>query len=161
MAVALENFIGDADLPDPPMDLLPDPMLWRVLVRPFIPKKTTSAGMILPDSVVDANALYNIQAKVMKVGPLCFRDHQTGQPWDPPVDLKSGDLVTIGKFAGQKIEIGQVYYYIINCEEITSRFLEGQNEKLMQWVAGQQAMAREARERLRQEALGLQKKKAS
>lgn len=160
MAISLSDFISDSDLPDPPLELLPDPMLWRVLVRPFVPKRITSGGTILPDSVVDANALYNIQARVLKVGPLCFRDHQTGKSWDPPVELKEGDLVTIGKFAGQKVEIGKLYYYIINCEEITSRFPAGQNDKLREWVAGQELLAKQAREALRQEAIALQKKSA-
>lgn len=155
MGLALENFISDEDLPTPPLHLLPDPMLWRVLVRPFIPKKRSSGGLVLPDTVVDANALYNIQAKVIKIGPACFRDHQTGKLWDPPVEILPGDTVTIAKFAGQKIEIGQVYFYIINCEEITGRFPPGQFEQLMRWQQAQEELARQARDELRNQTIGL------
>lgn len=122
MALNLNDFVSDPDLPDPPEALWPEPLLWRLLVRPFVYRKKTPKGIIIPDPVADVKALENITAKVMRMGSHCFRDHHTGKPWEPPVDIQVGDIVTIAKFSGQKVQISDVYMYIINCEEITGRF---------------------------------------
>lgn len=119
MSVKLDDFISDPDMPDPPSELWPNPLLWRILVRPYVYRKKTPRGVIIPDPVADAQALQNVTAKLLRLGPHCFRDHQTGKPWEPAPDVREGDTILIAKFAGQKVTINDVHMYILNCEDIT------------------------------------------
>lgn len=122
MARSIDDFISDPDIPTPPKSQLPKPMLWRILVRPYIYHKKSKGGVIIPETIADQLALENITAEIIWIGDHCWTDHQTGRKWDPPVDLREGDIVTIAKFAGQKVQIDKVYMYIINCEEVTGLF---------------------------------------
>ena len=122
MSVDLSHFVSDADIPDPPRHLWPKPLLWRVLIRPYVYRKKTPKGIIIPDAAAYAAALFNMKARVLAVGDHCFMDHQTGEKWKPEVKLEEGDIVGIAKFAGQKMQFEDCYLYIINCEDITGIF---------------------------------------
>lgn len=121
----LDNFT-DPDVPDPPEHLLPRPLLWLMLVRPFVFRKKIN-GIIIPDEAIDTQAFQNIKARILKMGPACYRNHITGEPWVPPVDVQEGDIITMAKFAGQKMTIKwmdgmdprEIYLYYINCEDVT------------------------------------------
>lgn len=99
-------------------DSLPTPQGWRVLVKRKKPKDKTDGGLLLPDQAIEAESYMNICAQVIKVGPLCWHDRETGQPWKGPVWAKPGDWVIIPKFVQFKMEIDGEIYHFVNDDEI-------------------------------------------
>lgn len=74
----------------------------KVLVQVRTPKTKTSGGIIIPDGEKDAEK-YNTQvAKVVAVGPLCFKDRKTMELWPEGEWFKPGDYVRIPKFGGDR-----------------------------------------------------------
>ena len=97
---------------------LPEPCGWKMLIQKKIPKKKSSGGIILPDKAVDAESFLDICAQVVKIGPLCWRDRETGQPWKCDPWAKVGDWVIVPKFTQFKLEIDGEEYRFINDDEI-------------------------------------------
>ncbi len=99
-------------------DNLPEPKGWKILVRKEKPQEKTSGGIIRPNMVTDAEEYLSITAQVVKVGPMCWYNKDTGKPWIGGPWAKPGDWVIIPKFTRFKMEIEEQEYRIINDDEI-------------------------------------------
>ena len=98
---------------------LPTPLNWKVLVQPHQAQMKTKGGIHLPSISQDNEEYLTSHGRVAKMGELAFRDRDTGDSWKGHWP-KSGDRVTYGKYAGQKILISGVKLLLLNDDEITS-----------------------------------------
>lgn len=99
-------------------DNLPEPKGWRILIRKDKVKEKTEGGIILSDLSKDAEDILSITAQVVKVGPMCWHDKDTGKPWIGGMWAKPGDWVIVPKFTRFKMEIDEQEYRIINDDEV-------------------------------------------
>jgi co-chaperonin GroES (HSP10) len=93
----------------------PAPTGWRVLVRPYEGKKTTQGGIVLPEDVRKKEAVGTVVAKVIKVGPLAYKDSSKfgNQAW-----CNEGDWVCIGRYGARFRDKEEKELRIINDDEV-------------------------------------------
>lgn len=102
------------------------PLLWRVLVCPVQPRKLSKGGIALPDAVQDGEEHLNYIGRVVSLGPLAGKSAKFENPnyqqapdtrqylWD----VKEGDCVVYGRYAGQRMEWKGVKLVEVNDDEI-------------------------------------------
>jgi chaperonin GroES len=78
----------------------------RVLVKPLQQEETTKSGIVLPDT---AEKEKKAQGEVVALGE--------GQDIKK-LNLKIGDKVLFGKYAGDEVEIDKVEYKILKHDEV-------------------------------------------
>ena len=110
------------------------PLLWRVLVCPVQPRKMSKGGIALPNDTQDAEAHLNYIGRVVSMGPLAGKSEKFLNPSlgdGKPIagrngalagkfawDVKAGDLVTYGRYAGQRMEWKGIKLLEVNDDEI-------------------------------------------
>ena len=103
------------------LERMPTPSGWRMLVIPYIGKRTSKGGIHLTKETVDRESLATVVAYVVKKGLLCYSDKEKyGEtPW-----CEEGDWVLIGRYAGArfKLEEGDEVR-IINDDEVIGTIL--------------------------------------
>ena len=65
------------------LKLLPKPVGYRLLVRPYQPKEKTKGGLYLTEKTLETQQLTTVVGMVVKMGDLCYKDKEkfpTG-PW--------------------------------------------------------------------------------
>jgi len=86
------------------------PLADRVLVRPIEKEQVKKSGIIIPDTAKEKP----LEGKVVAVG--------TGKVSDEgkviPLNVKSGDKVLYGKYAGTEIKIDDVDHLILSQDDI-------------------------------------------
>ena len=82
----------------------------RVVVKPAVAEEKTSGGIILPDTAKEKPQ----QGEVMAVG--AGKLNNDGER--SPLELKVGDKVLYGKYAGTEITYESVEYLIMNENDI-------------------------------------------
>jgi co-chaperonin GroES (HSP10) len=100
---------------------MPEPTGWRLLVLPYKGKGVTDGGIVLPDSVIDREALATVVAYVLKLGPLAYKDSGkfNGHPW-----CQAKDWVLIGRYAGARFKLeDSAEVRIINDDEVIGTIL--------------------------------------
>ena len=102
--------------------ILPQPQLWRVLLRPMPHKEKSAGGVYLADETKEADMYNDSRALVIALGPLCytgdkFRPHPEAQPIPA---CQVGDWVTVGKYAGQSVTVNGAKLLLVNDDNITS-----------------------------------------
>ena len=105
---------------------VPQPVGWKVLVKPIEPKKETAGGILLPDSSIEAEEYLVAHGHIMAMGQLAYRDRGTGEVWKGTWP-KTEDHVTFGKYAGQKLIVDGEKLILLNDDEITSIIPNGCN----------------------------------
>jgi len=99
------------------LDRLPQPTGWRILVMPYKGREKTEGGIILPDQVVEREALATVVAYVLKLGPEAYKDPEKfgpdAEPW-----CKKGDWVSIPRYSGSRFKIDGGEVRIINDDEV-------------------------------------------
>ena len=112
--------VGAVEITDELRAELPDPVAWRLLVMPQEPEKVTAGGIVLTTSHQDAQRYNTHVGLVLKKGPV------VGQR-DPiniaPFNVREGDWVVYGKYAGQRIEVRGVKLIFLNDEDILATTL--------------------------------------
>lgn len=73
------------------------PLRDRIIVKRVEAQRTTAAGIVIPDTAAEKPE----QGEVIAVGP--GRCDDKGEPI--PMEVKAGDLVLFGKYAGQAIKV--------------------------------------------------------
>ena len=65
------------------LDRMPSPSGWRMLVIPYVGKRTSKGGIHLTKETVDRESLATVVAYVVKKGPLCYADAEKfgDKPW--------------------------------------------------------------------------------
>jgi chaperonin GroES len=86
------------------------PLHDRIIVERIEEEEQSSGGIIIPDSAKEKPQ----QGKVIAVGK--GRIEKDGKV--TPLDVKAGDTVLFGKYAGQEIKVQGGEYLIIREEEV-------------------------------------------
>lgn len=74
----------------------------KVLVQLRTPKKKSAGGIILPNETTETE-IWNTQvAKVHALGPVCFCNRETLEPWPEGAWCKVGDFVRVPKYGGDR-----------------------------------------------------------
>lgn len=81
-----------------------DPMGARVLVQLRTVRERTASGIVLVDDTKQFNKGNTQFAKVLALGPIAFRNRDTGELWKEGVWCQVGDYVRIPKFGGDRFE---------------------------------------------------------
>ncbi len=97
---------------------LPRPQGWKILIKKHKPKEKTEGGILLPDMSKDAEGYLSVTGQVVALGPLCYTDRKTGEPWSSGPWCKVKDWVIIPKFTQFKMDIDDDEYRIVNDDEI-------------------------------------------
>lgn len=103
---------------------LPQPRMWRVLVMPVQPKKTSKGGILLVSESQDNEAHLQVIGKVAAIGPLAFRSFKhcadvvdflrvlVGLPVKNAP--KVGDWVGYSRYAGDRMEYKGAKLVVMN-----------------------------------------------
>ncbi|TAM89595.1 MAG: co-chaperone GroES [Candidimonas sp.] len=86
------------------------PLHDRVIVKRLDNERTTASGIVIPDSAAEKPD----QGEVLAVGP--GKKDDSGKI--TPVDLKVGDKVLFGKYAGQAVKVDGEELLVIREDEI-------------------------------------------
>jgi chaperonin GroES len=86
------------------------PLHDRVIVKRLDNERTTASGIVIPESAAEKPD----QGEVVAVGP----GKKTEDGKILPVDLKVGDKVLFGKYAGQTVKVDGDELLVIREEEI-------------------------------------------
>jgi co-chaperonin GroES (HSP10) len=82
-----------------------DPCGSNILVQIRSPRNVSKGGIILTPSTTDT-IMWNEQvAKVLKIGPLAFRNRQDMSAWPEGDWCSTGDLIIIPKYGGHRYTI--------------------------------------------------------
>jgi co-chaperonin GroES (HSP10) len=103
------------------LERMPTPSGWRMLVIPYIGKRTSKGGIHLTKETVDRESLATVVAYVVKKGLLCYSDKEKyGEtPW-----CEEGNWVLIGRYAGARFKLDDGdEVRIINDDEVIGTIL--------------------------------------
>jgi chaperonin GroES len=115
-AAEVEAFVNEEDVKIP--EGIPEPQLWRMLVAPVRPRRESKGGIILAEETVDAQDILTYLGKVVKCGPLVGKKPE----WPAgSYDIKPGDWVVFGRYAGQKFEFKGVKLLLIDDDAIMAK----------------------------------------
>ena len=93
------------------------PLNDRVLLKRIEEKEAVKGGIIIPDTAKEKP----MEGEVISVGPGKMMEDGKRSP----MDLKGGDRVLFGKYAGTEIKIDDVEYVIMREEEILAVLTKG------------------------------------
>lgn len=93
---------GSLDEAFPNVDPGVDPLGSRILVQVRQPKTVTKGGIILTTETRETEAWNTQVAKVVKLGPLAFRNREKMTPWPEGDWVQPGDFVRVPKYGGDK-----------------------------------------------------------
>lgn len=80
------------------------PLGTRVLVQVRSVKSKTASGIILHNDTKDFNKVNTQLGRVLRVGPISFRNRETGQLWPEGVWAKPGDYIRLPRYGGDRFE---------------------------------------------------------
>ena len=94
---------------------LPDPVGYRMLVRPYSGEKKTEGGIILTDDTSEKIQMTTVCALVVKMGDLCYQDKEKfpSGAW-----CKEGTFVVYGRYSGSRFQTKFGEHRILNDDEI-------------------------------------------
>jgi co-chaperonin GroES (HSP10) len=97
------------------LNILPQPVGYRLLIKPYSGKKKTKGGIYLSEKTQETIEMTTVVGYVVKMGDLCFKDKQkfpTG-PW-----CKEGQFVVYGRYSGARFKTRYGEHRILNDDEI-------------------------------------------
>ena len=100
------------------LGIIPNPVGYRMLVRPWSGKKKTKGGIILSDDTHDKIQMTTVVGLVVKLGDLCYKDKEkfpTGA-W-----CKEGEFVIYGRYSGSRFQTKYGEHRILNDDEIIGK----------------------------------------
>ena len=80
------------------------PLGTRVLVQVRSVKSKTASGIILHNDTKDFNKVNTQLGRVLRVGPISFRNRETRQLWPEGVWAKPGDYIRLPRYGGDRFE---------------------------------------------------------
>ena len=104
-----ETWATDNEIPTP--EKVPQPVGYRILLRPRGVVEKTKGGIILTDAAQETQSYLNSVGQVIAMGHECYSDRKG--PW-----CKVGDLVIFGRYAGARISVQKVKMVLLNDDEI-------------------------------------------
>jgi chaperonin GroES len=97
------------------------PLHDRVLVKRLEENETVKGGIIIPDTAKEKP----MEGEVVAVGPGKMQDDGKRSA----MDVKTGDRILFGKYAGTEIKIDDLDYTIMREEEILAVLESAKNKK--------------------------------
>jgi len=85
----------------------------RIVVKPLEGEEVTKGGIVLPDSAQEKPS----KAKVVEVGP--GKSLKNGER--AALDVKAGDIIYFGKYAGDNIVLDEEEYKILRESDILAK----------------------------------------
>ena len=76
----------------------------RVLVQLRTVREKTEGGIVLVEDSRQFNKANTQLGKMIHLGPIAYRNRETGQPWPEGTWVKAGDLVRVPKYGGDRFE---------------------------------------------------------
>ena len=107
--ISNDTWATDNNIPTP--EKVPQPVGYRILIRPRGVIEKTKGGIILTDSSKDSQAYLNSVGQIIAMGEECYSDRK--KPW-----CKVGDWVIFGRYAGARISVQKVKMLLLNDDEI-------------------------------------------
>jgi len=100
------------------LELIPKPVGYRLLVRPYSGPKKTKGGLILTDNASETIQMTTVVGLVVAMGDLCYKDEDKfpSGPW-----CKNGDFVIYGRYAGSRFKTKYGEHRILNDDEIIAK----------------------------------------
>ena len=100
-----DTWATDNNIPTP--EKVPQPVGYRILIRPRGIIEKTKGGIILTDLSKDSQAYLNSVGQIIAMGEECYSDRK--KPW-----CKVGDWVIFGRYAGARISVQKVKMLLLN-----------------------------------------------
>ena len=97
------------------INILPKPVGYRMLIRPWSGEKKTKGGIILSDATHEMIEMTTVVGLVIMLGDLCYKDTKKfpNGPW-----CKEGQFVIYGRYAGSRFKTKYGEHRILNDDEI-------------------------------------------
>ena len=97
------------------LEILPKPVGYRMLVRPWSGEKKTKGGILLSDTTHEMIEMTTVVGLVIMMGELCYKDKEKfpSGPW-----CKEGQYVIYGRYAGSRFKTKYGEHRILNDDEI-------------------------------------------
>jgi len=97
------------------INILPKPVGYRMLIRPWSGEKKTKGGIILSDATHEMIEMTTVVGLVIMMGDLCYKDEKKfpSGPW-----CKEGQFVIYGRYAGSRFKTKYGEHRILNDDEI-------------------------------------------
>ena len=97
------------------INILPKPVGYRMLIRPWSGEKKTKGGILLSDTTHEMIEMTTVVGLVIMMGELCYKDEKKfpGGPW-----CKEGQFVIYGRYAGSRFKTRYGEHRILNDDEI-------------------------------------------
>ena len=107
--ISNEAWATEENVPTP--EIIPQPVGYRILIRPRASIEKTKGGIILTDTNRDSQSYLNSVGQVIAMGNECYSNRE--KPW-----CKVGDWVIFGRYAGARIYVQKVKMVLLNDDEI-------------------------------------------
>ena len=97
------------------LEMIPNPVGYRMLVRPYSGPKKTKGGIALSDKTLETIEMTTVVGLVVKMGDLCYQDKDKfpNGPW-----CKEGQFIIYGRYAGARFKTKFGEHRIINDDEV-------------------------------------------
>ena len=97
------------------LDVIPKPVGYRILVRPYSGPKKTKGGILLTDNASETIQMTTVVGLVVAMGDLCYADKARfpNGPW-----CKEGQFIIYGRYAGSRFKTKYGEHRILNDDEI-------------------------------------------
>lgn len=111
----------------PEVDPGVEPLGGRVMIQLKRTVNKTKSGIVLVEETKDTVKWNNQVAKVVKLGPLAFRNRETNEAWPEGLWVKEGDFVRVPRWNGDRIEVkvkgseDPVVFVIFNDHEMIAK----------------------------------------
>lgn len=80
------------------------PLGTRVMVQLRTVRSKTASGIVLVDDTKQFNKVTTQLGKVVAIGPIAFRNRETGNLWPEGVWARPGDFIRLPKYGGDRFE---------------------------------------------------------
>lgn len=88
----------------PEVDPGTHPLGARVLVQLRTVRTRTSSGIVLVDDTKQFNKANTQLGRVIRIGPIAFRNRENGNMWPEGVWARPGDFIRAPKYGGDRFE---------------------------------------------------------
>ena len=97
------------------LSILPKPVGYRMLIRPWSGEKKTKGGILITESTQETIEMTTVVGLVIMMGELCYKDKEKfpSGPW-----CKEGQFVIYGRYAGSRFKTKFGEHRILNDDEI-------------------------------------------
>ena len=97
------------------LEIIPNPVGYRMLVRPRSGKAKTKGGLLITDETQDTIQMTTVVGLVVKLGDLCYQDKEKfpNGAW-----CREGEFVIYGRYSGSRFQTKYGEHRILNDDEI-------------------------------------------